>query len=636
MRARGFAHLLDLFRPRIAMLGVVLAAGCGTGTLARLEPSAPLAVRGSVHGGQQPVSGASIQLYAAGASGYASAAMPLLSTPAKTDAAGMFSITGMYTCPSATTPVYIVAQGGNPGLASGTGNSALAMMTALGPCGNLSASTSVAINELTTVASVWPLAQFMSDAAHVGSSPGNAQGLANAFAMVNNLVDTAAGAAPGSAPPGSLLPVAELNTLADALAACINSPGGAGGDGSLCGTLFSAATAPGGLAPTDTIAAAVNLARNPGLNVAPVFGLISSTAPFQPVLTSAPADWTVTLQTPLSGDQFSSMAFDRDGNLWYVDGSNISEIGPTGATLLKYVLKSQTVAQPYTLLSARGLTIDPSGNLWATGETDTQIGTGDSYNRAQTLFRIPPATSPVTTYPLPVDTTSFVANADGSGNIFLRCTTLTSCNFIEKLGPDGTVLGTMNLATGLAPISLLPDSGGNVWFGATAGTITVGSGRLSASTTYACNCLFPFFMATDGKGKLWTVGSAANTGAPVTQILDMATGSAASVATPGVGLPVVDGDRHIWMSYLDANSKLQWGKYAGDGTLLTSVAPISGSAASTTAPSMAIDGAGNLWYTVQVSQSPAQNRLAIVVGAAAPTITPLSLALKGAAEGTRP
>lgn len=86
-----------------------------------------MALHGSVHGGQQPVTGATIQLYSAGLTGYGSAATSLIpisaqvpfsgpGTGALTDGNGGFQISGDYTCPSATSQVYITSTGGNPGL----------------------------------------------------------------------------------------------------------------------------------------------------------------------------------------------------------------------------------------------------------------------------------------------------------------------------------------------------------------------------------------------------------------------------------------------------------------------------------------------------------------------------------------
>jgi hypothetical protein len=106
---------------------------------------------GSVHGGQQPVVGATIQLYTVGTTADGSAATPLLTSTVTSDSTGSFTITGLYSCTGAT-QVYIVATGGNPGLS--TTNPNIALMAALGSCSALTPSTFININELTTVADV--------------------------------------------------------------------------------------------------------------------------------------------------------------------------------------------------------------------------------------------------------------------------------------------------------------------------------------------------------------------------------------------------------------------------------------------------------------------------------------------------
>src|ERR1700751_6347093 len=95
----------------------LLLTGCGMGTIAAPDP-VPLTVNGRVHGGQQPVAGAHIQLYVAGNAGNGSASSPLLNTTVSSGSDGTFSITGDYSCPSATAQVYLVATQGNPGVGS--------------------------------------------------------------------------------------------------------------------------------------------------------------------------------------------------------------------------------------------------------------------------------------------------------------------------------------------------------------------------------------------------------------------------------------------------------------------------------------------------------------------------------------
>jgi hypothetical protein len=285
----GLARLLPVSLS-VLTLGV---AGCGSNPPPHSIPVGNTRSSGSVHGGQQPVAGAAIQLYTVGTSADGSAATPLLTSTVTSGPDGTFTITGLYSCTNAT-QVYIVATGGNPGLS--TTNPNIALMAALGPCSALTPSTFISINELTTAAAVSALAPYMTSATAIGSSSSDAASLAAAFTLATQLVDTTTGTSPGNVPSGYTVPSTELNTLADILSACINSTGGSAGDGSLCGQLFSLTTLSPTPAPTNTIAAMLNIATNPTQNTSALFALTPPTPPFQPTLTSAPASFLVTLQ----------------------------------------------------------------------------------------------------------------------------------------------------------------------------------------------------------------------------------------------------------------------------------------------------------------------------------------------------
>lgn len=271
------------------LLGVLLLiAGCGgtasphpssTGT------SASITLKGTLRGGQYPITGSTVQLYAAGATGYGSGELALLSPPVMTDQNGNFNFASP-TCPSPSVETYLVATDGDPGL--GVNNPAISLMTALGPCDSVESIPFIVINEVTTIASVWPLAPFMNYGADVGSSPANEQELAIAFTNVNSLADITRGSSPGtSVPAGVTIPVDEINTLADILASCINSEGT-----TACNALFALAVLPGGPVPTNTLDAVLNIALNPGANVAALFALSTPQAPFLPSLSTQPSAWT--------------------------------------------------------------------------------------------------------------------------------------------------------------------------------------------------------------------------------------------------------------------------------------------------------------------------------------------------------
>jgi hypothetical protein len=277
----------------------LLLAGCSTKTPGHSLPASTMAKSGSIHGGQQPVSGATIQLYAVGSNGDGSAATPLISQPVTSDANGNFSISGSYNCPTAASLVYIVASGGNPGMAPGTNNTALNMMTALGRCDSLPSLSFIVINELTTVAATSALYSFMTSPAYVGSSSADTSSLADAFTLASEFANPSTGSAPGlNVPAGTIVPVDKINTLANIMAVCINSAGGIAGDGSSCGKLFPLATPAGAASPpADVIAALLNIANNPTQNVVELFNLSPAASPFQPQLSAAPADFSIRLTT---------------------------------------------------------------------------------------------------------------------------------------------------------------------------------------------------------------------------------------------------------------------------------------------------------------------------------------------------
>ena len=334
-------RLLSTF-PRLRFLYLFvlfpyLLCGCTQQTRKEIVSTLnPLVKHGNVSGGREPVSGATMQLYAVGTTGDGSAATPLLTSEVTTDANGDFNITDMYTCPSPSTLVYITATGGNPGLPAGMNNPSLSLMAALGPCGNLSASTTIVINELTTVAAIWPLAPFISSFSAIGSGTFDAPALASAFTLAEAYGNASNGTVPGlNVPIGTSVPVTEINTLADVLATCTNSAGGTPGDGSPCGTLFAAATLPGGSAPTEVIGAGINIAVNPAINVASIFALVQPAAPFQPTLTAAPSNWTIQLTATAGGLSVSSSAITfPDANLGFSSTTQTLTITNLGSTTI--------------------------------------------------------------------------------------------------------------------------------------------------------------------------------------------------------------------------------------------------------------------------------------------------------------
>jgi len=296
----------SLFLSLLASISIPISIlGCGGVSRSPVTPTTSTlpgsSLVGRVKGGQQPVTGATIQLYQVGAVSDGSSAATL-GASTTTDPSGNFTITGNYTCPGSNPEVYLLATGGNPGLTSGTNNTAIDLLAALGSCGSLSSSTFINLNEVTTVAAVAALSPYMTSPTAIGSGTSDASALAAAFTLASQYASTATGLAPGaSVPAGDAVPSTLINSLADIVSACVNSTGGVAGDGSSCGNLFTEATPSGGPAPTNVASALLNILNNPTSNASSLFALQPSTPPFQQALSAAPSSWAVSLFTTPAG-----------------------------------------------------------------------------------------------------------------------------------------------------------------------------------------------------------------------------------------------------------------------------------------------------------------------------------------------
>jgi uncharacterized repeat protein (TIGR03803 family) len=319
--------LRSLLAPVFTLSFGLLLTGCGQQSPVVKTTAALKGVSGGVHGGQNPVIGAAIQLWqvnttADGGLGTALLTHIVTSSDGTGNAlnananagnlfntlpAGDFTITDAYTCPTPGTLVYITASGGNPGLSPGTNNPQSQMVTALGSCNNLKTNVQfIEIDEQTTVATVASLYAFMSAYNAIGASPAHAADIAFAFSLMNEYVDFQAGTAPGPAlPAGYSASSGDLNFLANVLAACVNSAGGTWDDGTPCGTLFYYSSASQSNASTDVTAAALYIRNYDSRSYGNIFSLSTPQAPFQPADTTPPPDWSLPIYELPSTPTFS-------------------------------------------------------------------------------------------------------------------------------------------------------------------------------------------------------------------------------------------------------------------------------------------------------------------------------------------
>jgi uncharacterized protein (DUF1800 family) len=391
-------------------------SGCGTrSTLVSSTVAAPQSKpSGSLYGGQQPISGALVQLYAVSSSGDGASATPLLTQVVTSNANGNFNL-GSYTCPAPSTPVYLTGTGGN----AGTGNNpAIALMAALGPCGGLTTSTFISANEVTTVGSLAALFPFATSFAAIGSQTSDASLLTAAMARVATYTNTATGSTPGPGlSSGYYASSMEINRLANVIAACINSSGGTANDGTSCGKLFGLSTPSGGPAPTDTIGAILNILKNPTSNVAAIFSVAQPSPPFQPAITAAPAAWVLPVVSMSNPTITLGVTGASAVNLGVPAQYSVSVSGTSDQTVAWQVNGVEGGNSTYGIISPGGLYTPPSAVPAANALTITAsslASTTAAGSQPVTVFNPVPAVTSATGSALNYGQ-NFLVDVQGSG-----------------------------------------------------------------------------------------------------------------------------------------------------------------------------------------------------------------------------
>jgi len=656
---------------------MLMFAGCGGGGSGSIgggnAPSIKHHLHGEMNGGQNPVSGATVTLYAAGDGGYGSAASVLAST--STDSNGNWNIAS-FTCPTPncfSPETYLVATGGN----SGSGpNSAIALMAALGPCDHIQTSTTVIINELTTIAAQWALQQFAeSSGKNISAPTSNAGGLSNAYATVSNLDDVSSSDLSVSGDPSGFLPTAaqcgagsppancdgleRLNTLADIIAACVNS---SGATSTACKTLFCDATPgrifTGGVCtfppmstdpladtmpmcptisgrtqticepiPTDTLAASHLIAQNPTNNVAGLFALATPNSPFEPSLAGTPDGWEIALNFAPSGAMFNfpvSLALDGSGNVFVVNDTFLGSVSEL------------TVATGYTT----GLNFTPSGAMFNLPVSLALDGSGNVFvaNQGNSVSELTAASSYTTglnftpagaNFDIP-----FALALDGSGNVLVANFSGSSVSELTESSSYGTGLN-FNNSTGAVftnPISLALDVSGNVFVANRSGNSV---SELTAASSYATGLNFkpsdamfdaPYSLTLDGSGNVFVANLFGNSVSELTAGSYATSGSNFAPSGAMFDVPIsiaLDGSGNIFLANCgttcsgtgNSGSVSELTKSSSYGTGLNFAA----SGATFSEPEgLALDGSGNIFVANGEGDSVTQ-----LIGLATPVVTPV-------------
>jgi sugar lactone lactonase YvrE len=643
----------SLFFALSALFPALLLTGCTLKTTAPASQAHGAAIEERVRVGQQTIVGANIYIMVANTTGYGAASKSLLDSNATghsdsiggyvlTGSGGLFSITGDYSC-SASQQVYLLAVGGDAGAGD---NPAAALMSVLGQCPSgstnfLATEPFLLVNEVTTVAGVYALSGYMTDMLHVSSS-GTAlanTGMANAFLTAAELADISSGAAYTTTPAGNgIVPQSKINTLANILSACVNSNGAISSTPTptTCYALFSNATSDGtssGTQPTETVTAALNMAHNPGANVANLYSLAPGTAPFQP---SAASITDLTLALSFTGGGLNhpeGLAVDGSGNVWTSNrtssGSASKFAAGTGAALSP----TGTGFIGGGIFLPGSIAIDGSNNVWI-GDASSGGTVADAH-----LTKLAEDGTPVsaTGYNLGIVGDILSIGIDNLGNAIVA--PVGSAYKVDGATGAVTALARNNTVTSF---SLATAPNGTTWVGTGYPTVP-GVNQLDGTGTIVfpsstgpyrgppTGLENPISIAIDHAGNVWVANGGTVNGSATYGIAEFSsTGTlllpAGPLPVPGtIGAIAIDGVGHVIVA-------------TGQNTIVvlnndgSSMNPYGYSDSSlNTINAVAVDGSGNVWAANYLGSS-----ITEFVGLAAPVVTPIAAGVANNTLGTRP
>jgi len=630
-------------RTLAALSIALLLTGCSLTSTGTPSATPGASLHGSVHGGQQPIAGASVYLFAADANAYGNPSDSLLDPTITglsdihgdgyvlTDANGNFSISGAYTC-TAGQQVYLYTIGGDPGAGV---NSAASLMAVLGNCpgGNFAATVPfISIDEVSTIAAAYAFAGYAVDATDVSSSGTQLAltGIANAFANAANLADLPSGTALATTPAGNgIVPQATINTLANILAACINSTGPGSPP---CSALFTNTVSLLGVSPTDTATAVINIAHNPAANVAALFFLPAATPPFGSALTTQPNDFTLALTFSGGGIAATqNLAIDAQGNIWATDNSGyVAELNSLGVPVSPstgFTSSSLSSTQPPV-----GIAVDATGDVWVT--------TGTAGLVPAVEFSADGSTSTPITSLTTLDAVNSIS-FDQTGNVLLPAATLKS---VYRFDSNGNPLATFTTPHHMD--GLTTDASGHLWttnnnHDALTEIFTGGStpGQVISSTLASGNT-DPGQVAVGANGSIWSLASNGMLGVLNSDgSMDFSAPTLANAPAGSVALAsnfAIDGAGSAWVvtniTTQDEGANSEPGAYSlalvsSTGTLLSGAGY--GSFTPQQLSNIQIDGSGNVWLSTSTT-------LTELIGAAAPVVTPIAAAVANGANGMLP
>jgi hypothetical protein len=652
--------------------GALFTSGCSN--MLSTAPGSNLvsnakSISGKVHGGSQPISGATVKLYYAGQTSLPTEAATTLSA-----ADGTFSFTNsgatggtengnIYSCPSKTNPlVYVVSRGGNT-LGDGNtseSNTAAAFIGIYGLCSTLTSSNFITLNEVTTVATMLAAQQYYDPAVEglsadgtgaaknaIDNTPATIANLANVQTGTANASTSISGAKGLTATITATPETSKINLMANILTSCVNN---ASASAPNCLALFSSAAPGGNAQATDVMQALyymlVNPANHGSTNLASLFALAGGNAvAFQPTLAVQPSDWTVAISYSSSSNCAnggaliaapSALSIDLDGNVWIGNGQttngNVVELSSSGTPLVCNSFGSGATAAPSAVFIDNAFSGAASGNIWSALSGSSTI----------TRYSVVTEVSLAFTAPGPV----LAIAGDGPGDIFF-----TVPNGLYEIPAAAATASTTSAPVLVSTVvtnanSLMPDTAGNLW--ASTGTSSTFQ-QISGST------VTPFTATANTQGitvnsansvyvSSITPGNSISYFADVAGSLSPQSSWTATAPLGGLNQPTaiaVDGASNVWSANRIANPNptvnfdptappTQFGVTeinssgnpvspdTASGSFQKSASYLNGSS------SIIVDQSGNIWVA---GAAPSNNFITEIVGIGAPIFQPYSLGL---------
>jgi hypothetical protein len=577
-------------------------------------------------GTSHAIVGATVTLWASGTT-----TATQVGTSVTTDANGAFSAN--FDCPAPAPLMYVTATGGNAGAGA---NTHIALGSAIGTCASIPA---IVINELTTAAAAYA---FGGLAPAAGSTAvainGNTTGLTNAYYVFTKLVSATTGAfVTGNETNGPAVQQ-QLDTVANALAACVNS----NGTTTQCAELSSCATAGATFVATgqactvgtstlttDTLSAALSIVQNAGLvSAAGIMDVANSNASFTPVLASTPTEFSLQLiYSP--GRVFGPLAIDSNGNVWVLSQNNGSTATPKPLSLVEVDPAGHLVSPANTGFTGGGisnidstditnLAIDAQNNIWVGGSSDG-IAELNAAGQGIPANGFVQSGGPSNTAGVAIDPTGNAWFADGNAAA------------VFELNAQGTNLsGTNGFAASNCDCNgIAADSVGNMWIidagkniakmssTGTQGPLIHPPGVLGGGaffTAIAADTMNSYWVTDKENHGVWQFNSVTGTFSANPFLNNAASGT----LPKGIA---VDGAQHKWISNQVFNSPgtlSSLTELSADGT--ANLSPDLGFGTASLiggAHSVAVDQSGNVWV------ADGGTKVIQFVGAGAPTRNPI-------------